>query len=91
MQFEWDPRKAEANLKKHGVSFEEAASVFRDALAWIFDDPDHSPSEDREIIVGRSFAGRLLLVSFTERDEAIRLISARQTGARERQKYEETR
>jgi uncharacterized DUF497 family protein len=65
VQFEWDRRRAQANLKKHGVSFEEAATVFRDALAPMFDDPDHSPGEDREIIVGHSVLGRLLLVSFS--------------------------
>lgn len=91
MQFAWDARKAEANFKKHRVSFDEAATVFLDSLASIFEDPDHSLSERREILIGQSLSGRLLLVSFMERDEAIRLISARQTDARERKRYEETR
>ena len=83
MQFTWDRLKAEANFKKLRVSFDEAATVFRDSLASILDDPDHSVGERREIIIGRG--------SFTERDERIRLISARRTDTRERQKYEETR
>jgi uncharacterized protein len=74
------------------VSFDEAATVFRDPLASIFDDPDHSQGEHREIIIGHSLTGALLLVSFTEpEDDLIHLISARRTDARERRKYEETR
>jgi uncharacterized DUF497 family protein len=91
VQFAWDPRKADANFKKHRVSFDEAATVFRDSLASIFEDPDHSIGERREIIIGHSLSGRLLLVSFVERGEATRLISARQTDARERRKHEESR
>ena len=91
MQFAWDPRKAEANFKKHAVSFDEAATVFRDSLASIFDDLDHSTGEQREIIIGHSLSGRLLLVSFVERGEVTRLISARQADARERRKHEENR
>jgi uncharacterized DUF497 family protein len=90
VQFAWDARKAEANLKKHRVSFDEAATAFRDSLASIFEDPDHSVGERREILIGHSLAGRLLLISFMERGEVIRVISARQTDARERTKYEET-
>jgi uncharacterized protein len=89
MQFSWDRSKAAANVKKHGISFDEAATVFRDPLARIFDDPDHSWGERREIIIGHSALDRLLLVSFSERDEVIRLISARRTDAQERQRYEE--
>ena len=91
MKFTWDPKKARANLLKHGVSFEEAATVFADPLARIHDDPDHSIGEFREIIVGLSSARRLLLVSFTERDETIRLIHARGVNAQERRQYEEAR
>ena len=65
--FEWDPAKAAANLLQHGVSFEEAATVFQDPLAKIHDDPDHSAAERRDIIVGHSVQGQLLVVSFTDR------------------------
>jgi uncharacterized DUF497 family protein len=65
VDFEWDPAKAEANVKKHRVAFEEALTVFADPLARIFDDPDHAADEAREIIVGHSTKQRLLLVSFT--------------------------
>jgi uncharacterized DUF497 family protein len=88
--FEWDPAKAEANLQAHGVSFEEAATVFQDPLARIHSDPDHSESENRAILVGHSVAGQLLLVSFTDRQGRIRLISARATTRRERKEYEES-
>ena len=90
MQFLWDPAKARTNLRKHGVSFEEAVTVFTtDPLARIHDDPDHSAGEAREIIVGFSFGGRLLLVSFTERDGAVRIINARVADQRERKRHEE--
>ena len=89
MQFMWDPAKARENLRKHGVSFEEATTVFANPLARIFDDPDHSIGEQREIIIGHSARERLLLVSFTERGEAVRIISARRTDAPERHDYEE--
>jgi uncharacterized DUF497 family protein len=89
MQFIWDPRKAELNRRKHGVSFEDASAVFADPLARIFDDLDHSSLERREIIVGHNSAGRLLLVCFTERAEVIRLFSARHTTAAERRDYEQ--
>jgi uncharacterized DUF497 family protein len=87
--FAWDEEKARKNFAKHAVSFEEAQSVFDDDNAGIKDDPDHSLGEHREIIVGRSAAGRLLLVSFTERAENVRLISAREATRRERRFYEE--
>ena len=87
--FEWNTEKAAANETKHGVSFSEAATVFGDALAAIFDDPDHSSDELREIIVGYSSRERLLVVSFTEREEAIRIISARKATPRERRNHEE--
>jgi uncharacterized DUF497 family protein len=88
VDFEWDPAKAEANVKKHRVAFEEALSVFADPLARIFDDPDHSADEAREIVVGHSTKQRLLLVSFTERAGKVRIISARRATRHERQDYE---
>ena len=87
-QFTWSIAKARANRQKHGVSFEEALTVFADSLALIHDDPEHSQEELREIIVGHSSAGRLLLVSFIERDRAIRLISARKATRGENEDYE---
>jgi len=89
VEFEWDEEKAASNKKKHQVAFEEAATVFADPLAAIFDDEVHSAEEQREIIVGHSEKNRLLLVSFTERAGAIRIISARHATKRERKDYEE--
>ncbi|MEM7536176.1 MAG: BrnT family toxin [Chloroflexota bacterium] len=89
MQFQWDPEKARTNLRKHKVSFEEAATVFQDALSLTGDDPDHSSEEDRFVTFGLSSRGRLLVVSFTERGERIRIISARQMTRSERGIYEE--
>jgi len=92
LRFEWDERKAVANLSKHKVSFEEAQTMFYDPLACIFDDEWHSTDEPREIIVGHSNANHLLLVCFTERDPGlIRIISARRATKRERKDYEEGR
>ena len=88
--FEWDRQKASANLEKHGVAFEEALTVFRDPLAKLHDDPDHSVSEPRQILIGHSTHGRLLLVAFTDRQGTIRVISARKTNRRERRAYEES-
>ena len=88
MRFEWDPEKAKQNLKKHGVSFEEALTVFYDPLSATFDDPDHSVDEYREITVGSSSRERLLVVAHTEREESIRIISARPATAHERKKHE---
>ncbi|TET44952.1 BrnT family toxin [candidate division TA06 bacterium] len=90
MTFEWDKRKAASNLKKHGVSFEEAASVFGDPLSLTIADPDPSDDELRSIIVGQSYRGRTLVVAHTERGNNIRLISARLATGRERETYEET-
>jgi len=87
--FEWDPAKAKANLRKHGVSFEEAATAFQDPLARIHADPDHSARESREILIGHSSRLRLLLVSFADRRGRLRLISAREVTRRERREYEE--
>lgn len=89
MAFEWDESKATANLKKHDVSFEEAKTVFDNLLAVIFDDETHSVGEKREIIIGHSRNSRLLLISFTERPNVIRIISARLATRRERQDYEQ--
>ena len=89
MDHEWDQEKAASNLEKHGVSFEEAATVFSDPLYIDFYDPDHSVGEHRYLIMGQSTAGRLLIVSYTERDEVIRLISAREMTSSERKAYEE--
>ena len=88
LEFEWDPEKAASNLKKHGVSFEEAATVFRDQLSLTFYDPDHSVDEDRYITIGTSTDGRLIIVSHTDRDDHIRIISARNATRRERKMYE---
>jgi len=90
MEFEWDPRKAEYNLKKHGVSFTEAGTIFGDELAITVPDPDHSDNEDRFITIGWSNRQRLLMVSHTERGDKIRIISARELTKAERKAYEET-
>lgn len=89
MQFEWDYRKAERNLRLHGVSFEEAATVFDDALFLTFPDADHSYEEQRYIIMGESNKGRLLVVAYAARESVTRLISAREATRRERRSYEE--
>lgn len=89
MNFEWDETKAAINLEKHGVSFEEAISVFGDPLYVDFFDPDHSAAEQRYLIIGMSEAERLLIVSYTERDDGLRIISARELTAAERKVYEE--
>ena len=89
MKFEWDGRKASANLRKHGVSFVEAVTVFADPLARIHDDPQHSVGEVREIIIGLAAHGAVLLVSFMERGDTVRLISARRATAHEKNEYEE--
>jgi uncharacterized DUF497 family protein len=89
VDFEWQASKAEANFRKHGVGFEEALTAFADPLARIFDDPDHSADESREIIVGHSTRQRLLIVSFTERGRKARIISARRVTKRERHDYEQ--
>jgi uncharacterized protein len=89
-RFEWDHQKATSNLTKHSVSFEEASTVFDNPLAAIFDDKAHSADELREVIIGHSAQGRLLVVIFTERVErTIRIISARRATKREQHDYEE--
>jgi uncharacterized DUF497 family protein len=89
MRFEWDKNKAAKNLSKHEVSFEEAKTVFDDPLYVDFYDPDHSEKEERYLIVGESNRRRLLIVSYTEKEKAIRLISAREVTRSEREAYEE--
>jgi len=86
--FSWDARKAAINLRKHGVTFEEATTVFVDPEARIYDDPDHSEYEARFLLVGHSLVGRMLLVVHAERGDMIRLISARKPTARERKDYD---
>jgi len=89
-RFEWDDEKAKSNWSKHGVSFDEATTVFDDSLARIFDDELHSTNERREIIIGHSISHRLLVVCFAERpNERIRIINARLHTAKERKAYEE--
>ena len=88
-EFEWDARKAADNLKKHRVAFEEALTVFADPLANIFDDPDHSSDERRELIIGHSAQQRLLVVSFTDQPPRTRIIGAREATAHERHDYEQ--
>lgn len=89
VSFTWDDNKAANNIQKHGVAFEEARSVFDNPLAVTFNDPLHSESEPREIIVGHSTKGRLLMVCFVERSSKIRIISARCATKKERKDYEE--
>jgi uncharacterized DUF497 family protein len=88
--FRWDPRKARTNWRKHHVTFAEAETVFSNDLARIHEDPDHSESEGREIIVGHSAVGRLLLVVFAEHADHVRIVSARRTTSHERADYEES-
>jgi len=89
VNFVWDPKKASANKQKHGVSFAEAATVFGDPLAITFPDPDHSTNERRYLAVGMSQSGRVLMVAYTDRDDDIRIISARRATRPERKFYEE--
>jgi uncharacterized protein len=89
MIFSWDPKKAAANLKKHGVSFVEASTVFRDALSATGSDPDHSIGERRYVTFGNSIKNRLLVVAHTEDNNTVRIISARPVTRLERKIYEE--
>ena len=89
MEFEWDKNKAATNVSKHGVSFDEAKTVFEDAFYLVYDDPDHSNYEDRSIIIGESANRRLLIVSYTERGNVTRLISGREATPKEKQVYQE--
>lgn len=90
IRFEWDRAKAAANRRKHGVTFEEARSVFYDDEAVVIADPEHSIGEDRFVILGRSFESRILVVCHCHRedDDTIRIISARKANAREQHRYE---
>lgn len=89
LTFEWDDAKAQQNERKHLVSFEEAATVFADPLALTIDDPMHSQQEDRFVTIGESARSRLLVVVHTDRDERVRIISARAATSRERRDYEQ--
>jgi uncharacterized DUF497 family protein len=88
-QFEWDVEKARQNVRKHGVSFDEAVTAFSDRLSALLPDPDHSAGEERYLVMGQSTRGRLLVVSFVERPPRTRIISARLATRRERHDYEE--
>ena len=87
-EFEWDEEKAQSNLKKHGVSFEEAATIFNDPKVATISDPDHSDDEERYVSLGKSIILRLLSVAHTYRKERIRLISARKATKAEKKTYE---
>ncbi len=91
LQFEWDETKSERNLVKHGVSFDEASTVFGDPLSLTIYDDAHSLNEDRYIDIGRSASNRILVVVYTERSDHIRIISARIATVRERRQYEQQR
>ena len=86
--FEWEPQKAKSNIKKHGVSFEEASTAFQDTLSLAIDDPLHSIDEERVVLIGMSNKNRLLVVVHTERGDNIRIISARKATKEERKNYE---
>ena len=90
-EFEWNEIKAQANVRRHGVSFEEASTVFSDPLAILLPDPDHSQGEERFLVLGMSFRRRVLVVSHAERPPRTRLISARPATRRERGHYEDAR
>lgn len=89
MEFEWNPDKAVINLRKHNVSFQEATTVFGDALSVTFPDPEHSIGENRYVIIGMSESGNLLVVSHTDRENCTRIINARSATRQERRFYEE--
>ena len=89
MEFEWNPQKAAANLAKHAVSFEDAATVFGDPLGRIMADPRHSAEEQRLVLLGLSQSKHLLAVMYVNRGETLRIISARRATRRERRDYEE--
>ncbi len=89
IKFEWDPGKNILNQKKHSIDFEEASSIFGDPLALTLDDPEHSVIEHRHLTIGFSNQARLLIIAHTERNERIRIISARKVTPRERKFYEE--
>ncbi len=86
--FEWDPQKAITNFEKHGITFDEASTIFKDNLSLTIDDPLHSYDEERLVLIGMSYKNRLLVVVHTEREKSIRIISARKAVKRERRYYE---
>ena len=88
VEFEWDDEKAESNLEKHGVGFEDGATIFNDPLIATIQDPDHSANEERYVSIGISVLGDLLVVVHTERGERIRLVSCRKANNAERKAYE---
>ena len=88
MRFEWDRKKAATNFKKHQVSFDEAVTIFYDPLSATFADPDHSVGEERFITIGYSSSNRLLVVTYAERGEAMRIINARTATAKEKRRHE---
>ncbi len=90
LSFEWDKSKAKSNLAKHGVSFEDASTVFGDPLSLTIPDPAHSRTENRSIVLGQSHQGKMLVVVHTERSNNVRIISARRASRRERKHYEES-
>lgn len=90
LTFEWDEKKAAENLRKHQISFREGATIFNDPLIATMLDPDHSEAEDRYLSLGHSSQGHLLVVSYTQRQDNIRLISCRKATRKERKKYEES-
>ncbi len=89
LQFEWDENKATANYQRHGISFDEAKTVFNDPFSITIADPEHSLDEERYIDIGLSSRGRVLVVVYTERKSKIRIISCRQATTRERKTYEQ--
>ena len=90
IEFQWDPAKAIANLRKHGVAFEEAVTAFADLLSFTIADPLHSEGESRFVLLGRSQTGRMLAVVHTDRGDTIRLISSRIATRTERKTYDES-
>jgi hypothetical protein len=88
VRFEWDRKKAATNFKKHKVAFDEAATIFYDPLSATFNDPDHSMGEERFITIGYSSSNRLLVVTYTERGAAVRIINARMATAKEKRRHE---
>lgn len=90
LQFDWDPKKARRNVDRHGVSFDEASTAFRDTMSITIPDPAHSETEDRLVLVGYSYRNRLIVVVHTDRNDRIRIISARPATRRERIRYEES-
>ena len=89
MQFERDAEKAASNLKKHGVSFQEAATAFGDPFSATIADPDHSEQEDRYVLLGETYRSRLVVVVHTDREETVRIISPRLASRKERKSYEQ--